>query len=107
MRQRWPRAQFREDAARAARLARRSSIQAVETRPPSARRDDRHRFEVRVGDPAENSHGPRHHISNVATKIHTPRARAVGAAVGKNPIAFVVPCHRVIGRRDLTGYYWG
>ena len=38
-----------------------------------------------------------------------PKApRAVGAAVGKNPISFVVPCHRVIGRSgELTGYHWG
>ncbi len=34
--------------------------------------------------------------------------RAVGAAVGKNPISFVVPCHRVMGKSgDLTGYHWG
>ena len=33
---------------------------------------------------------------------------AVGAAVGKNPVAFVVPCHRVIGKAGaLTGYHWG
>ena len=35
-------------------------------------------------------------------------ARAVGAAVGNNPISFVVPCHRVIGKiGELTGYHWG
>ena len=35
-------------------------------------------------------------------------ARAVGAAVGKNPISFVVPCHRVLGKSgDITGYHWG
>jgi AraC family transcriptional regulator of adaptative response/methylated-DNA-[protein]-cysteine methyltransferase len=47
--------------------------------------------------------------SGIAEKICTPAAaRAVGAAVGKNPIAFVVPCHRVIGKSgDLTGYHWG
>jgi AraC family transcriptional regulator of adaptative response/methylated-DNA-[protein]-cysteine methyltransferase len=47
--------------------------------------------------------------SGIAQKIRTPSAaRAVGAAVGKNPIAFVVPCHRVIGKAgDLTGYHWG
>jgi AraC family transcriptional regulator of adaptative response/methylated-DNA-[protein]-cysteine methyltransferase len=32
----------------------------------------------------------------------------VGAAVGKNPICFVVPCHRVVGKSGaLTGYHWG
>jgi AraC family transcriptional regulator, regulatory protein of adaptative response / methylated-DNA-[protein]-cysteine methyltransferase len=35
-------------------------------------------------------------------------ARAVGAAVGRNPISFVVPCHRVVGSNGaLTGYHWG
>lgn len=35
-------------------------------------------------------------------------SRAVGAANGKNPIAIVIPCHRVIaGDESLTGYAWG
>ncbi len=35
-------------------------------------------------------------------------SRAVGAAVGKNPISFVVPCHRAVGSAGkLTGYHWG
>lgn len=47
--------------------------------------------------------------SDVARKIGRPTAsRAVGAAVGKNPISFVVPCHRVVGTSGaLTGYHWG
>jgi AraC family transcriptional regulator, regulatory protein of adaptative response / methylated-DNA-[protein]-cysteine methyltransferase len=47
--------------------------------------------------------------SDIACKIGKPTAaRAVGAAVGKNPISFVVPCHRVLGRSGaLTGYHWG
>jgi AraC family transcriptional regulator of adaptative response/methylated-DNA-[protein]-cysteine methyltransferase len=47
--------------------------------------------------------------SEVARKIGRPTAsRAVGAAVGKNPISFVVPCHRVVGTSGaLTGYHWG
>ncbi len=45
----------------------------------------------------------------VAQHIGQPTAaRAVGAAVGKNPISFVVPCHRVVGSTGaLTGYHWG
>lgn len=47
--------------------------------------------------------------SEVANRIGKPTAaRAVGAAVGKNPISFVVPCHRVVGSSGaLTGYHWG
>jgi AraC family transcriptional regulator of adaptative response/methylated-DNA-[protein]-cysteine methyltransferase len=46
---------------------------------------------------------------SVAEQIgHPAAARAVGAAVGKNPISFVVPCHRVVGSGGaLTGYHWG
>ncbi len=45
----------------------------------------------------------------VAAHIGRPTAaRAVGAAVGRNPISFVVPCHRVVGSSGaLTGYHWG
>lgn len=45
----------------------------------------------------------------LAATIGTPRAgRAVGAANGANPIAIVVPCHRLIGaNRALTGYGGG
>ena len=47
--------------------------------------------------------------SDIASKINSPKAsRAVGAAVGKNPISFVVPCHRALGKSGaLTGYHWG
>lgn len=45
----------------------------------------------------------------IARDLGTPRAaRPVGAAVGRNPISFVVPCHRVLGSGgSLTGYHWG
>ena len=47
--------------------------------------------------------------SDLARHIGRPKAaRAVGAAVGRNPISFVVPCHRVLGKSGaLTGYHWG
>jgi AraC family transcriptional regulator, regulatory protein of adaptative response / methylated-DNA-[protein]-cysteine methyltransferase len=47
--------------------------------------------------------------SALAEKIGKPNAaRAVGRAVGRNPVSFVVPCHRVVGKSGaLTGYHWG
>jgi methylated-DNA-[protein]-cysteine S-methyltransferase len=45
----------------------------------------------------------------IAQRIGRPAAvRAVGAAVGRNPVSVIVPCHRVIGRDgSLTGYAGG
>ena len=47
--------------------------------------------------------------SAIASGIGMPSAsRAVGAAIGANPISFVVPCHRAVGKSGaLTGYHWG
>src|SRR5215831_12215427 len=111
MRRRWPRAQFREDPARTAPLARRIFD------PQLWQRDRPLRivmigtdFEVRVWETLlKVPMGRATTYSDIAAKMCTPKAaRAVGAAVGKNPIAFVVPCHRVIGKSgDLTGYHWG
>jgi len=46
---------------------------------------------------------------HLSAKIGKPAAvRAVGAAVGRNPISIVVPCHRVLGADgSLTGYAGG
>lgn len=45
----------------------------------------------------------------IAAAIGRPKAaRAVGAAVGANPLSWLIPCHRVIGGSGaLTGYRWG
>jgi AraC family transcriptional regulator of adaptative response/methylated-DNA-[protein]-cysteine methyltransferase len=47
--------------------------------------------------------------ASVAKAIHQPAAsRAVGSAVGDNPVAFLIPCHRVIKSTGETGqYHWG
>lgn len=46
---------------------------------------------------------------NIADLIHKPKAsRAVGTAIGNNPIAFLIPCHRVIQSTGFFGgYMWG
>jgi AraC family transcriptional regulator of adaptative response/methylated-DNA-[protein]-cysteine methyltransferase len=108
---RWPRARFREDAQETATMARRIFD------PKLWQRDRPLRivmigtdFEVRVWETLlKIPMGRLTTYSDVAATINAPKgARAVGAAVGKNPIAFVVPCHRVIGRSGgLTGYHWG
>lgn len=47
--------------------------------------------------------------SDIAHRIQNPKAvRAVGGAIGANPLLIVVPCHRVIGKNgDLTGFREG
>jgi AraC family transcriptional regulator of adaptative response/methylated-DNA-[protein]-cysteine methyltransferase len=46
---------------------------------------------------------------NIAEQIQSPKAsRAVGSAIGDNPVAFLIPCHRVIQSTGLFGgYHWG
>nr|AWJ66334.1 ADA regulatory protein / Methylated-DNA--protein-cysteine methyltransferase [uncultured bacterium] len=46
---------------------------------------------------------------NIAAEIDKPKAaRAVGTAIGNNPVAFLIPCHRVIrGNGEMGGYMWG
>jgi AraC family transcriptional regulator of adaptative response/methylated-DNA-[protein]-cysteine methyltransferase len=45
----------------------------------------------------------------IADQIEQPNAsRAVGTAIGKNPIAYLIPCHRVVQTNgQLGGYMWG
>jgi AraC family transcriptional regulator of adaptative response/methylated-DNA-[protein]-cysteine methyltransferase len=46
---------------------------------------------------------------DIASKLNNPNAsRAVGTAAGDNPVAFLIPCHRVIrSSGELGGYHWG
>jgi AraC family transcriptional regulator of adaptative response/methylated-DNA-[protein]-cysteine methyltransferase len=111
MRGRWPKANIVEDRARTAPLARR----IFDTGLWRADRPLRvvligTDFEVRVWETLLIiPMGRATTYSDIATKIGATRAaRAVGAAVGKNPLSFVVPCHRVLGKDGaLTGYHWG
>jgi AraC family transcriptional regulator of adaptative response/methylated-DNA-[protein]-cysteine methyltransferase len=108
---RWPKAKYVEDFAATAPTARRIFDAAL------WREDQPLRvvligtdFEVRVWEKLlAIPMGKLTTYSDLAASAGAPKAvRAVGAAVGKNPICFVVPCHRVIGKSgELTGYHWG
>ena len=111
MKSRWPRARYVEDFAATAATARRIFDPALWRKDTPLRvvliGTD---FEVRVWERLlDIPMGGLTTYSDLAAKAGSPKAaRAVGAAVGKNPICFVVPCHRVVGRSgELTGYHWG
>ncbi|MGE0203988.1 MAG: methylated-DNA--[protein]-cysteine S-methyltransferase [Hyphomicrobiaceae bacterium] len=111
MTQRWPKASYRQDE--------------NATRPHAERIFDPTRwsaeqpvrlvligtdFEVKVWETLlKVPMGRAVSYADLAAEIGKPRAaRAVGSAVGRNPISFVVPCHRVLrGDGSLGGYHWG
>ena len=111
MKGRWPRATYVEDSARTSAIARRIFD------PKQWQREQPLRvvligtdWEVRVWDTLlKIPMGKLVTYSDIAGKLDKPTAsRAVGTAVGKNPVSFVVPCHRVVGKSgDVTGYHWG
>jgi len=111
MQTRWPRATYIEDKSGTAFYARRAFDRN------NWRADQPLRivmigsdFEIRVWETLlKLPIGKATTYSDIAAHIGKPgAARAIGAAVGKNPISFVVPCHRVLGKGgDLRGYHWG
>jgi AraC family transcriptional regulator of adaptative response/methylated-DNA-[protein]-cysteine methyltransferase len=111
MKSRWPNARYAEDSARTVPYAQRifdSGKWKADTplRVVLIGTD----FEIRVWETLlKIPLGRATTYSDIAQKLERPKAaRAVGAAVGKNPISFVVPCHRVVGKSGaLTGYHWG
>ncbi|WP_421726664.1 methylated-DNA--[protein]-cysteine S-methyltransferase [Bauldia sp.] len=111
MKARWPKAHYIEDSAATAPYCRRIF-------DPDTWRPDRplrivmigSDFELRVWETLLNIPlGKATTYSDIAAHIGKPKAaRAVGTAVGKNPISFVVPCHRVLGKGgSFCGYHWG
>jgi AraC family transcriptional regulator of adaptative response/methylated-DNA-[protein]-cysteine methyltransferase len=111
MKGRWPKATYIEDMPRTVAIAKRifdsSQWRAQQPLRVVLIGTD---WEVRVWEALLQI--PMGHLatySGIAGKVCAPNAaRAVGAAVGKNPVSFVVPCHRVVGKAGaLTGYHWG
>jgi AraC family transcriptional regulator, regulatory protein of adaptative response / methylated-DNA-[protein]-cysteine methyltransferase len=111
MMQRWPRAKFIAAPERTAPYAE----QIFETSRWGGQRPVRlvmigTDFEVRVWQTLlKIPMGRAVSYIDIARHLGQPTAsRAVGSAVGRNPISFVVPCHRVLrGDGSLGGYHWG
>ena len=107
MQRRWPHANFVEDVGRTRAIARQifgDSAGAVTLFLKGTN------FQIRVWEallrvPA----GRAVTYEDIAHSIGHPTAvRAVGAAVGRNPIAFLIPCHRVLRKSGVFGeYHWG
>ena len=108
---RWPRASYSEDSAATAAYAARI-FNPGKWQPETPLRvvfigTD---FEIRVWETLLRIPlGRATTYSDIAGHLGNPKAsRAVGTAVGRNPISFVVPCHRVLGKTgNLCGYHWG
>lgn len=67
-------------------------------------------FQLKVWEELQNiPHGKTTSYFDLSNKLGDVKAiRAVGTANGKNPIAIIIPCHRVVGRNgELTGYAGG
>ncbi len=114
LRRRWPRARLEPAGGEAERLAEQAfsgtgSKGASSSRSPLRVVVQGTRFQIRVWRALlELPAGSVTHYGALARCLGQPKAaRAVGAAVGANPVAWLIPCHRVL-RADgsLGGYRW-
>jgi len=105
--ERWPNAQFAEDAPAA-----RAVVDAVFERRPLDRvlHVPGTNFQIRVWEALLRvPPGALTTYGDLAKSIGSPgAARAVGSAVAQNPVAYLIPCHRVIRASGIVGdYRWG
>jgi methylated-DNA-[protein]-cysteine S-methyltransferase len=65
-------------------------------------------FEQKVlGETKKIKYGRTITYLQLAEKIGCKGARAVGNALGKNPIPIIIPCHRVVAKKGIGGYSGG
>ncbi len=109
----WPRAGVVRNDAHAAKLSKKIFVHSRQTGMGSVllrafvKGTD---FQVRVWRALLNVRpGTLVTYGDLARAVKKPSAaRAVGTAVGDNPVAFLIPCHRVIRETGVTGeYHWG
>ncbi|HET7156038.1 MAG TPA: bifunctional helix-turn-helix domain-containing protein/methylated-DNA--[protein]-cysteine S-methyltransferase [Hyphomicrobiaceae bacterium] len=110
MTQRWPKASFVAAPEKTAKFARQIFNPPGSQEQPIRLVMIGTDFEVRVWETLlKIPMGRAVSYNDIARHLGQPTAsRAVGSAVGRNPISFVVPCHRVLrGDGSLGGYHWG
>ncbi|MEX1233933.1 MAG: bifunctional helix-turn-helix domain-containing protein/methylated-DNA--[protein]-cysteine S-methyltransferase [Roseovarius sp.] len=105
---RWPKAQFIEDAARLRPWAQTAFQSGASETPPLYLIGAP--FQIKVWEALLQI--PSGHVTTygqIAKAIGHPKAvRAVGTAVGRNPISLLIPCHRALRKSGgLGGYHWG
>lgn len=103
---RWPKADFCESTERVAPLF----LAAIGGQGETSLHLIGAPFQIKVWEAL--LHIPEGHVttySEIASRVCTPKAvRAVGTAVGKNPISWLIPCHRALRKSGaLGGYHWG
>lgn len=111
MQRRWPKARFYEDKALTARFVTRAfDEEKWQVKKPLKLVLIGSEFDVTVWETLlKVPFGRAVTYGDIAKHIGKPKAaRAVGSAVGRNPISFVVPCHRALRASGaMGGYHWG
>jgi AraC family transcriptional regulator of adaptative response/methylated-DNA-[protein]-cysteine methyltransferase len=110
LRGRWPNAAFARDDAGTAPLATRAFPGSVSRGGPLALHVRGTNFQLKVWNALLSiPSSATSTYADIADAIGKPSApRAVGSAVGANPISWLIPCHRVLrGDGALGGYAWG
>ncbi|HKW29583.1 MAG TPA: methylated-DNA--[protein]-cysteine S-methyltransferase [Verrucomicrobiae bacterium] len=108
----WPQAKLKRDGSAATRLATKifARPDSSPTRPALRAFVRGTPFQVRVWQALlQVPPGALTSYGRLAAAIGQPAAaRAVGTAVGQNPLAYLIPCHRVIRETGVLGnYHWG
>jgi len=110
LRRDWPRAELRLQQDAAARMVETMFARLDEARTPLSLHVQGTNFQIAVWRALLHIPvGRLMHYGQLAAALQRPRAaRAVGNAIAANPVAFLIPCHRVIRQTGAVGkYHWG
>jgi AraC family transcriptional regulator of adaptative response/methylated-DNA-[protein]-cysteine methyltransferase len=110
MKARWPEASYREAPERTGELTQRIFDAELRTDQPIGLHLLGTPWQIKVWEALlEIPAGKLTTYKTIAKAMENEKAsRAVGTAVGRNPISYLIPCHRVLGTDGtLHGYHWG